>query len=93
MIDDDFNNYELKIARLKRKLDKRDQKIAGLRRELATISREMAIQATRISGIPVDVKRAVQDALCNVRMIPVRGMISSDEKIVEVRTVSAKEDK
>jgi hypothetical protein len=37
-----------------------------------------------IKRLPRDVTRAVQEALCNVRMIPVLG-IRSNDKIIEVR--------
>jgi len=72
------------IARLQRKVAQRDRRIAGLERELAATRTALALQSMKLERLPIDVERAVQRALCNVRMIPVLGLSSSD-RIVEVR--------
>lgn len=72
------------IARLRRKLEQRDRRIAGLERKLEMVQRSLATQSTLMQRLPIDVEKAVQRALCNVRMIPVLGIGGSD-KIVEVR--------
>ena len=70
--------------RLKKKISQRDQKITGLKKRIADLETAVATQAVTLKSLPKDVERAVQRALCNVRMIPVLGIGSSD-KIVEVR--------
>lgn len=75
------------VGRLRRKLEQRDRRIAGLERELAATRSALALHATRLERLPIDVERAVQHALCNVRMIPVLG-IGSRDRIVEVRSAN-----
>lgn len=75
---------EKTTERWRRKLAQRDRRIAGLERELAAARTALALQAMKLGRLPIDVERAVQRALCNVRMIPVLGLSSSD-RIVEVR--------
>lgn len=77
-------SYHKRILRLQRKLEKRDAKIAGLNRKVVDLERSLGLQAYLIERLPIDITRAVQDALCNVRMIPVFGLRSND-KIVEIR--------
>jgi len=72
------------VARLQAKLARRDRKIAGLERKLKLLQQALGMQSMLMQRLPVDVERAVQRALCNVRMIPVLGIGGSD-KIVEVR--------
>jgi hypothetical protein len=72
------------VTRLKAKLARRDRKIAGLQRKLEMTQRTLAMQSMLVQRLPIDVERAVQRALCNVRMIPVLGIAGSD-RIVEVR--------
>lgn len=76
------------IKQLERKLRKREKHIEGMRREIERLQRSLAMHALRVQSIPSDVERAVQNALCNVRMIPVRGAMGSD-RIVEVKASKA----
>lgn len=82
---------EKTIARLRRKLAARDARIAGLGRKLDMVRRALAMQSMLAQRLPIDVERAVQRALCNVRMIPVLG-VGGGEKIVEVRAMKKGED-
>lgn len=61
------------IGRLKRKLAQRDQRIAGLNRRVAGLERALAARVLDSQLLPREITRAVQEALCNVRMIPVFG--------------------
>lgn len=72
------------VGRLRRKLIQRDQRIAGLERRISTLESELATAHIDAKRTPGDVRRAVQDALCNVRMIPVIGVGGSD-RIIEVK--------
>ena len=78
---------DVQLLRLERRLQERDRKIAGLRRRVAALECALATKDLEVKRLPHDVTRAVQEALCNVRMIPVPG-IRSNDKIVEVRNVS-----
>lgn len=69
----------IQIERLKRKIRRRDVKIAGLEKKIARLQRV----ALEVHALPRNVERAVQNALCNVRMIPVFGA-GRDAKILEV---------
>lgn len=76
------------IPRLQRKLLKRDQRIDGLQRRIAQLEHALAAQTLAATNLPRDITKAVQAALCNVRMIPVLGLGRSD-RIVEVRIADA----
>lgn len=88
----DYNNQTARVipskdstARMMRRIEKRDRRIAGMQRRIGALERALATQGLDMQRLPRDVTRAVQEALCNVRMIPVRGLGGST-KIVEVRT-------
>lgn len=79
----------LKIQRLRRKLEQRDRRIAGLARRLARLEGALAIRSgdtvvVNATDLRRDLARAVTDALCNVRMIPVHN-IGGHHRIAEVR--------
>lgn len=79
---------DVTVARLRRKLLQRDSRIAGLMRRVADLESALALKDFETKRIPRDVVRAVQEALCNVRMIPVLG-IGKDARIMEVKMSSA----
>jgi hypothetical protein len=76
---------EAHIGRLQRKLAQRDRRIAGLQRYIAELEHALSVKDIEMKRLPRDVTRAVQEALCNVRMIPVLGL-GGGTRIVEVRT-------
>jgi len=76
----------VKMMRLARKLEQRGRRIAGLQRRIADLEHSIAVKDVEIRRLPRDVTRAVQDALCNVRMIPVLGL-GGGTRILEVRAV------
>lgn len=76
-------------ARLRRKLAKRDARIAGLQRRCLSLEVALASRALDVATLTRDVERAVQRALCNVRMIPVLGVSGSD-RIVEITATESK---
>lgn len=80
----------IKISRLRRKLDRKEQKIQGLVRRVQELEHQLAVKETSIRRLPVEIERAVQRALCNVRMIPILG-IGSDDKILEITTKKSEE--
>ena len=73
-----------RVRRLLRRLEQRDRRISGMARRIAELEHALAVKDVEIKRLPRDVTRAVQEALCNVRMIPVLG-IRSNDKIIEVR--------
>lgn len=75
------------IERLRRKLAQRDRRIKGLENKLSMVQKALGMQAMLMQRLPIDIEKAVQRALCNVRMIPIIGL-RSDDKIVEVRSAS-----
>ena len=79
---------ERRVRRLQSKLDKRDQKIAGLQRRVRELELKLARQYVERDTSMRDIRRAVQEALCNVRMIPVLG-IGKNARIVEVKSSDA----
>lgn len=72
------------VRRLRAKLAKRDARIAGLERRISALEHALAVKDTELQRLPRQVVHAVQEALCNVRMIPVLGVRSND-RIIEVR--------
>lgn len=77
------------IKSLRRKLAKRERRIAGMERRIHQLERALAMHVMRIDRLPKTVATAVQEALCNVRLIPVSGVGRTD-KIVSVRTETAR---
>jgi uncharacterized protein (DUF3084 family) len=73
------------VNRLRQKLAKRDEKIAGMKRRIQELEHALAVKDIEVKRLPRDVTRAVQEALCNVRMIPVLG-IGETARILEVKT-------
>ena len=78
---------DVKIGRLRAKLAQRDKRIVGLVSRVAALESALATQVLLSERLPKDVEKAVQRALCNVRMIPVIGM--SGDRIVEVTATVA----
>lgn len=70
-------------GRLRKKIAQRDRRIAGLLRRITALESSLATMEIATRRLPIDIERAVQHALCNVRMMPVLGL-RSDEKIVAV---------
>jgi hypothetical protein len=77
-----------RVMRLLRKLEKRDLRIAGLQRRVAALESALATKDVEAKRLPREVARAVQEALCNVRMIPVIGA-GKNARIVEVKSSDA----
>lgn len=75
--------------RLLKRIAQRDRRIAGMARRIADLEHALAVEDVEIKRLPRDVTRAVQEAMCNVRMIPVLG-IGSNDKIIEVRDAKGK---
>lgn len=75
------------VRRLRAKLEQRDRRIVGLTRRIAALEAALASKALSATHMRWEVTRAVQDALCNVRMIPVYG-VGKMEKIVEVKATT-----
>jgi hypothetical protein len=73
------------VRRLRRKLEKRDEKISGLKRRIADLEHALAVKDVEAKRLPREVTRAVQEALCNVRLIPLVGLGQS-ARILEVKS-------
>ena len=74
--------------RLVRRLEQRDKKIAGLEHKIQKLETALAWRTMDLESLSRNVRREVQDALCNVRMIPVFGG-TRDQVITEVRNTPA----
>lgn len=74
--------------RLIRRLERRDKRIAGLERKIQQLENALAWRTIDLESLSRNVRREVQDALCNVRMIPVFGG-TRDRVIAEVKTSPA----
>ncbi len=75
----------VRVARLERKIAKRDQRIAGLEARVAELEQALArntVDEVRVGRRELD--RAVTNALCNVRMIPIPKQASSNRIDVRV---------
>lgn len=85
--------HEIEVGRLKRKLQKRDEKIKGLEKRIALMEKALSSRSLDLSYIrhelAKEITHSVQDALCNVRMIPVFPL-GGEKKIVEVRVTDEK---
>lgn len=69
-----------------KRLARRDRKIAGLKRKVERLEHALAWRTVDLESLTHNLRREVQDALCNVRMIPVGGP-SNANRIVEVRNI------
>lgn len=78
----------VKLARMQRKLDSRDAKIRGLERRVLKLESALASRTLDLESLSRNVSRAVTEALCNVRMIPVFG-VGKGHKIVEITHIDA----
>ena len=76
-----------RVRRLLRKLEKRDARIAALERRMASLERALAAKDLDSDGQPRDITRAVQAALCNIRMIPIIG--HANARIIDVKSSTA----
>jgi hypothetical protein len=77
--------------RIVRRLARRDKRIAGLERKIQQLENALAWRTLDLESLSRNVRREVQDALCNVRMIPVHGF-KRDAVITEVRHITLKKD-
>lgn len=71
------------VKRLRRKLQKRDRRISALEQRIMLLENQIATKDLQAKRLPLDITRAVQQALCNVRMIPVFG-VGNNAKILDV---------
>lgn len=75
----------VRVARLERKIYKRDQRISGLKARIAEL--ETVLARNTVDEVRVgrhELARAVTNALCNVRMIPIPKQASSNRIDVRV---------
>jgi multidrug resistance efflux pump len=62
---------EITLERANRRIQRRDRKIAGLQRKIQRLENALAWRTIDLESLSRNVRREVQDALCNVRMIPI----------------------
>lgn len=80
---------EITHQRLIRRIEKRDKRIEGLERKVKKLEEALAWRTLDLESLTDNLHQTVQDALCNVRMIPV-GALTQNNRIVEVRDIPAK---
>lgn len=78
-------SHSVAVQRLVRRLERRDRRIAGLERKIRRLEEALSWRTIDLESLSRNVRHEVQDALCNVRMIPVHGA-SRDRVIAEVKT-------
>ena len=66
-------SHSVVVQRLVRRLERRDRRIAGLERKIRRLESALSWRTIDLESLSRNVRREVQDALCNVRMIPVFG--------------------
>lgn len=66
-------NTEVLVARQKRKVDRLQNRIVGLEARIRELERALASDALSVSTHRREIERAVTNAMCNVRMIPITG--------------------
>ena len=81
-------SHGVAVQRLVRRLERRDHRIAGLERKIRRLEEALSWRTIDLESLSRNVRREVQDALCNVRMIPVFGG-KRDQVITEVRNSPA----
>jgi len=64
-------NPDITILRLKRRIEKKNKTILGLQRKVQQLESELANRTLDLGSLSRNIRREVQDALCNVRLIPV----------------------
>lgn len=69
-----------------RRLARRDKRIAGLERKIQRLERALALRTLDLESLSRNIRAEVQNALCNVRMIPVGGP-HRNRVITEVRNI------
>lgn len=74
------------VQSLNNRLAKRDRRIAGMTKKVERLEAALAWRTIDLESLSKNIKNQVQEALCNVRMIPVRGL-GTDDKIVKVETL------
>lgn len=79
---------DVAVKRLVRRLEQRNRKIAGPERKIRRLEEALSWRTIDLESLSRNVRREVQDALCNVRMIPVFGG-TRDKVIAEVKTSPA----
>gem|GEM_PF-3440291 len=72
------------VSRLQRRTEQRDRRIAGMERKIQRLEEALSWRTIDLESLSRNIRREVQDALCNVRMIPVFGG-KRDAVIAEVR--------
>jgi len=71
--------------RLFRRIERRDKRIAGLERKIKQLESALSYRTMDLESLSRNIQKEVQQALCNVRMIPVHGF--NDNKFIEVKTI------
>jgi multidrug resistance efflux pump len=77
---------EIRLERANRRIQRRDRKIAGLERKIERLENALAWRSIDLESLSRNIRRVVQDALCNVRMIPIHAG-TRERAIAEVRTI------
>jgi len=81
-------SHGVAVQRLVRRLERRDGRIAGLERKIRRLEEALSWRTIGLESLSRNIRREVQDALCNVRMISVNGLAKTSS-IVETRSIPA----
>jgi hypothetical protein len=80
----------IREQRLIRRIENRDKKIAGLKRKVQQLESALAYRTMDLESLSRNIRREVEDALCNVRMVPVRNTLRDTKMIVEINELPRK---
>lgn len=69
-----MDSYEKTISRLRRKIDKRDNRIKAMQGRICELESALSTRMLDVEVLSRNIERSVSRALCNVRMIPVLGL-------------------
>jgi predicted RNase H-like nuclease (RuvC/YqgF family) len=78
-------NNEIEKKRLERRIKRKDKRIAGLERKIQSLEKALSIRTLDLESLTKNLQNAVEQTLCNVRMIPVHSL-GRHSVIAEVKT-------
>lgn len=82
-----LDKNKVRERRLLHKIEEKNRKIKGLVSRMQRLENALATRTMDLESLSRNIGREVQDALCNVRMIPVRGIPKMD-RIMDIRLFS-----
>lgn len=70
-------NPDITILRLKRRIEKKNKTILGQQRKIQELESALATRTLDLGNLSRNIRKEVQDALCNVRLIPINSSLKT----------------